>query len=476
MSTYTDSLGLEEITPGDQAGLWGNTTNNNLALIDQAVTGVTPISFLGLSGSVKILDSSNGALDEARAAVLNITGLATGTNTVVIPNKQKTYLVRNDTGRDVIFRTATPGATFTVEAGNSILVFCDGDNGVFTGIASASVGPTTVPGGGTGVSTFGAGGFVKSPGAASNLTAVAAIDLNSSDVTNTLQVSRGGTGAGVFTAGSLLIGNGTSNFGVLVGGANGQVATWNGSTWTAATPTTGSGTVTSVSGTGSGLGFALSGTVTSSGNITLSAPTGSTLAANIDAVTLSGTQTISGTKTFSSQINVGSSSDPIFITGAGFLGLGRNLGTSTAGTAPFFDNSANLGGPSLRWAQVYAAIGTINTSDVNQKTEIADLDAAEKRVATRIKGLVKKFKFKDAVAKKGTNARIHVGVIAQEVKAAFEAEGLNPDRYSLFCFDQWDATPATLDAEGKVLTPAIPAGSAYGIRYDELLAFVIAAL
>jgi hypothetical protein len=231
-----------------------------LALIDQAVTGVTPISFTGLSGTVRTLDAANGALDEARSAVINITGLATGSNTIVVPNKQKTYLVRNDTGRDVIFRTATPGATFTVEAGNSILVFCDGNNNVFTGIQAPGSGTLTVSGGGTGATTFGGGGFVKSSGGTNALTVAAAVDL-ASDVTGVLPVPRGGTGAGTFTAGSLLVGNGTSNFGTLTGGSVGQVATWNGSTWTSAAPAAAG--VTSLT---AGAGISLSG---ATGNITI---------------------------------------------------------------------------------------------------------------------------------------------------------------------------------------------------------------
>ena len=307
MSTYTDTLGLEEITPGDQAGLWGNTTNNNLALIDQAVTGVTPISFTGVSGTVRTLDAANGALDEARAAVLNITGIATGSNTVVVPNKQKTYLVRNATGRDVIFRTATPTATYSVEAGNSILVFCDGNNNVFTGIQAPGSGTLTVSGGGTGATTFGGGGFVKSSGGTNALTVASSVDL-ASDVTGVLPVPRGGTGAGTFTAGSLIVGNGTSNFGTLTGGANGQIATWNGSTWVAQAPATGGGTVTSVSGTGTVNGLTLTGTVTTTGNLTLggslsgSAPslsvgsaTSATSATN--ATNLTGSGTISSTTT-----------------------------------------------------------------------------------------------------------------------------------------------------------------------------------
>ena len=36
-STYTTNLGIEKIGSGEQAGAWGNTTNNNFDLIDEAV-------------------------------------------------------------------------------------------------------------------------------------------------------------------------------------------------------------------------------------------------------------------------------------------------------------------------------------------------------------------------------------------------------------------------------------------------------
>lgn len=126
---------------------------------------------------------------------------------------------------------------------------------------------------------------------------------------------------------------------------------------------------------------------------------------------------------------------------------------------PYQDNTYALGGSVYRWTVVYAATGTINTSDGNQKQDVEELDEIEKRVATRIKELIKKFRFKDAVAAKGDVARIHVGVIAQDVKAAFEAEGLDATKYGMFCSD-------TLE-DGSVQL---------GIRYDELLAFVISAL
>ena len=101
------------------------------------------------------------------------------------------------------------------------------------------------------------------------------------------------------------------------------------------------------------------------------------------------------------------------------------------------DNTMSAGAATRRYTIVYATTGTINTSDVNEKEQIAALEQAELRVASSIKGLIKKFKWKDAVAKKGDAARIHVGVIAQEVEAAFVAEGLDPEKYAIFCKDVW---------------------------------------
>jgi hypothetical protein len=133
---------------------------------------------------------------------------------------------------------------------------------------------------------------------------------------------------------------------------------------------------------------------------------------------------------------------------------------------PLSDANLNLGSPALRFNTVYASNGTINTSDQRNKQDIKFLSNAEKQVATSIKGLIKSFKFKDAVAQKGDKARIHFGVMAQEVAQAFEAAGLDPTAYALFCYDEWEADEKT----------NVAAGNRYGIRYDELLAFVISAL
>jgi hypothetical protein len=144
---------------------------------------------------------------------------------------------------------------------------------------------------------------------------------------------------------------------------------------------------------------------------------------------------------------------------------------------PGTDNVISLGRAADRWTVVYAATGTINTSDARAKQQGRSLNDAECAVAVKIKGLLKAFKFNDAVEKKGDKARIHFGVYAQEVAEAFASEGLNAADYAMFCYDEWAATPAEVNPEtNEIIHPAQEAGNRFGIRYEELLAFVIAAL
>ena len=143
---------------------------------------------------------------------------------------------------------------------------------------------------------------------------------------------------------------------------------------------------------------------------------------------------------------------------------------------PAESDDVDLGSSSLKWDDVYATNGTIQTSDERLKQNIQALTTAEKAVATTLKGLIKTFKYKKAVAAKGDKARIHCGVIAQEVKAAFEAQGLKAEDYALFCYDEWDAISEEKDEEGYITQRALAAGSRYSIRYTELLAFIISAL
>jgi hypothetical protein len=128
------------------------------------------------------------------------------------------------------------------------------------------------------------------------------------------------------------------------------------------------------------------------------------------------------------------------------------------------DNAIDLGFSSIRFDDVYATNGTIQTSDRNEKQDIEALSDAEQRVAVACKGLLRKFRWKDAVEEKGEDARIHFGIIAQDLQAAFEAEGLDAGRYAMFIHSTW-----TDEETGEER-------SRMGVRYPQLLAFIIAAI
>lgn len=143
---------------------------------------------------------------------------------------------------------------------------------------------------------------------------------------------------------------------------------------------------------------------------------------------------------------------------------------------PKVDTTTGLGQAARRWSTVYAVNGTIQTSDEREKQQIRELTEAEMRVAKTLKTLLRAFKYNDAVNAKGSNARIHFGVIAQDVVTAFESEGLDASAYGILCFDSWEDEPEVLDNDGNVISSAVKAGNRFGIRYDELLAFIIVAL
>jgi hypothetical protein len=194
--------------------------------------------------------------------------------------------------------------------------------------------------------------------------------------------------------------------------------------------------------------------------------------------------------------------DPVQIkaTGATIANFNTTNISFAKSILPTVDNSFNVGSASFRWGTIFAATGAINTSDENEKTNIAELSESERRVAVAIKGLIKSFKFKDSFKEKGDKARIHFGVVAQEVGNAFRTENLNPEDYGMFCYDEWEDiyepevltrskfdtnNNPILDESGNEILETYhtgkqlivkPAGGRYGIRYDELLAFVISAL
>jgi len=122
-STYSTSLRLELIGQGEQAGTWGLTTNTNFGtVVEQAITGVQTIS---MSNATYTLTNFNGTADEARNAVLVMTGTNFAPQNLVAPAVEKVYIIKNLTGNTVNIKTSTGNA---VAISNSTVaqVYCDG--------------------------------------------------------------------------------------------------------------------------------------------------------------------------------------------------------------------------------------------------------------------------------------------------------------------------------------------------------------
>lgn len=156
---------------------------------------------------------------------------------------------------------------------------------------------------------------------------------------------------------------------------------------------------------------------------------------------------------------------------------------------PGIDNAYSVGTGTNRISQLFAGTTTISTSDEREKEQISAIQDAALDAWGNVQW--RSFKYSNAVSEKGDDARTHTGVVAQEVKAAFEAEGLDPFEWGVLCYDEWEAqdeitetqihitVPAEYDEDGNqtkeaefeevavVVQEAREAGSRYGIRYDE---------
>ena len=134
---------------------------------------------------------------------------------------------------------------------------------------------------------------------------------------------------------------------------------------------------------------------------------------------------------------------------------------------PSSDNSLNLGDSSHRWKQLYAGTTTISTSDERLKQDIENISDEILDVWGKVEFY--RYKFKDAVAEKGKNARYHTGLIAQRIERIFAEHGLNAFDYGLLCYDEWQEQKEEKDEEGNIITPKIEAGNRYSLRYEECL-------
>jgi len=328
MATYVNNLRLKEITTGDEDGTWGTSTNTNLELITDGFSYGTKEIAADANETFTMPDAT---ADATRSLYLKFTSAVdlTATREITLgPNTvSKTWIIENaTTGGQIITIKQGSGATVNVPNGSKVMLVTDGAG---AGAAVFNANPTEVGGtvtsvGGTGtVQGLTLSGTVTTSG---NLTlggSLADVDLTS-QVTGTLPVANGGTGVTSSTGtGAVVLSTSptltTPNLGTpsaatltnatglpIIAGTTGTLSVARGGTGATtasgaltnfgltATATElnytdgvtsniqtqlnakGVGSVTSVGGTGTINGLSLSGTVTSSGNLTL----GGTLAIN----------------------------------------------------------------------------------------------------------------------------------------------------------------------------------------------------
>ena len=126
-STYSPSLRIELPGSGEQSGVWGTTTNNNLGtLLEQSIAGVQAIT---MTDANYTLSNYNGVSDEARKAVLVISGTNTAVRDIIAPLVTKVYTIKNNTtGGYAINIRAASGSSVSIPNGVTSSVYCDGTN------------------------------------------------------------------------------------------------------------------------------------------------------------------------------------------------------------------------------------------------------------------------------------------------------------------------------------------------------------
>jgi len=121
-STYDPLLRLELQATGENATTWGTKTNNNLELVAAAIAGISYITVL--SGDTS-LTTANAATDQARAAILFLTGSPVSAANLIVPASPKTSaVICNTSGSASITIKHASGTGASLPLGSSEIVVC----------------------------------------------------------------------------------------------------------------------------------------------------------------------------------------------------------------------------------------------------------------------------------------------------------------------------------------------------------------
>ena len=447
--TYGNDLKLAIIQSGTQSGTWGEVTNDNL---EQIVKGIGGFISVSCSSSVNptVVPFTSAENDESsnqtfRNLYLSLSGTVGASHVLQLPAIEKMYVIKNGTNQNVEVKTSTQSTGITIKNSQTAIVYVDGTNVV---------------------TTF---DFFET------------LTIGTPTFSNPLTVPNGGTGIGSVTSGAILRGLGTGNLVPLIGNATNDFLQWDGSAWVSQAVTPGSGTVTSVSGTGQVNGITLSGTVTGSGSLTLSGP----ITGVVKTDSSGALQSVNG----NFQIN---KSTPILFLGTatsgsyhGFNESGNQVNLVASGTVqlgliasqiavnnhmiPAVHATYDLGTGSFRYKDIFAS-GTVTSSDQRLKNNIQDTDLGLSFVNALTP---RKFKMSDGkpiLSSPGTDTsfpkytynsgtRFHYGLIAQEVATVLDNQGVDKSLFG-----------------GWTLQDPSDSDSTQSLRYSEFISPMIKAI
>ena len=115
---------------GENSGTWGQITNTNLLILEQAIGGYDAVGLNATTGATLVF--SNGVLSNGKNQILRLTGTITSNVDVVIPDSiEKTYMVENATSgaHTVTFKTTSgSGATWSATDKGYKILYSDGTN------------------------------------------------------------------------------------------------------------------------------------------------------------------------------------------------------------------------------------------------------------------------------------------------------------------------------------------------------------
>jgi hypothetical protein len=128
-SSYSTDLKLELMVTGENAGTWGDKTNTNLNLLQQAIAGVESIALT--DGGTVTLAMTDATISNARNMVLKLTGTLTTASELHVPDSiEKFYIIdaTSVTGATNLTVETVSGTGFTLDQAKIYACYSDGTN------------------------------------------------------------------------------------------------------------------------------------------------------------------------------------------------------------------------------------------------------------------------------------------------------------------------------------------------------------